>query len=223
MESLNFPNVQMSQNSFLSPIDVESINALYPEVCDDCSELTSYPYNFNGKYNIVGDGWGDPLVPFAFNLNSDIEITSSYDQITTFEGSLYMSSTETITLLPDVYMDGYDTYGNEATMCLEIQECNASSASKTILENGMNSSKKEFKIYPNPVTDWTNLSVNSKVDEDVEIEILDLNGRVLKSIDSNYIEGQESLRINMSELQTGVYLLRVSGEDWSETQKVFKN
>ncbi len=218
MESIDYPGVKMGQNSFLSPVDVETINFLYPEVCDECSELSEFTYNYNGQYNIADDVWGDPLVPYVFNLNSDVDVS------TAFEGSLFMTSSESISLQPDFYIDGYDALNNESTMCLEIDDCNASTASKTILNAPISNIANEVNIFPNPVTDWTNLTVSSKGDNNIKIEILALNGRVIKSMDVGQMHsGKQNIRVDMSDLYSGIYLFRVSGDNWFEMEKVFKN
>lgn len=77
-----------------------------------------------------------------------------------------------------------------------------------------------IKVYPNPSNGMLNLRVNNYSGA-LTIEMFDLNGRkVLSNQDVNFsIEKQ----LNISSLQAGVYLLKLTGNDLSYTQKVIKN
>ena len=61
----------------------------------------------------------------------------------------------------------------------------------------------EVLIYPNPTEDIVH--IESKDLEGVAVEIVDLNGKVLKS---NIVLSQYAHSINMSEFDAGIYLLR---------------
>lgn len=77
-----------------------------------------------------------------------------------------------------------------------------------------------IKVYPNPSNGILNLRVNNYSGE-LTVEMFDLNGRkVLSNQDVNFsIEKQ----VNISSLQSGVYLLKLTGNDLSYTQKIIKN
>ncbi len=74
-----------------------------------------------------------------------------------------------------------------------------------------NASEELFTIYPNPATDWVYFS------EDVELErvaIYDINGRSVEVIVN------PTKRINVSQLETGMYLISVQTKDGAMAQKV---
>lgn len=76
--------------------------------------------------------------------------------------------------------------------------------------------KTNFAVYPNPATDVINISNVNKL-EITSAEITDINGRIIKNIKS----GVES--INISDLNTGVYFLRISIDSGEGVTKIVKN
>ena len=63
--------------------------------------------------------------------------------------------------------------------------------------------QKQLKIYPNPTSNFVNISSNTNLDIN-NLFVYDLNGRLVKSIDGNNLN-----KINISELTSGIYLLKV--------------
>lgn len=56
----------------------------------------------------------------------------------------------------------------------------------------------DFKVYPNPTADW--ITITSKNETVVNINVFDLNGKHLKSASSN--------QINLENLATGIYIIQ---------------
>ncbi|WP_221259169.1 T9SS-dependent M36 family metallopeptidase [Flavobacterium okayamense] len=80
--------------------------------------------------------------------------------------------------------------------------------------------KELIKVYPNPSNGMLNLRVNNYSGE-LTVEMFDLNGRkVFSNTDGNF-SVEKSLNINS--LQSGVYLLKLTGDNLTFTQKVIKN
>lgn len=70
----------------------------------------------------------------------------------------------------------------------------------------------EFSVYPNPSTGIFNISTS----EVVKINVLDISGKTVykaDALDNNAV-------INLSNLQSGVYLMNVSGENINKTEKL---
>lgn len=76
----------------------------------------------------------------------------------------------------------------------------------------------EISVYPNPANDLVTISntTNAIISN---VEMTDLNGRIVKNTSLNATEGQ----INISDLSTGVYLMKVSSDQGSTTKKIIKN
>lgn len=75
-----------------------------------------------------------------------------------------------------------------------------------------------FDILPNPAID--EVFIINLIDETLQIQILDLQGRILLSQPSNK---QNSIRLLVEELSAGVYLVSVKGKHGVFTQKFIKN
>lgn len=78
-----------------------------------------------------------------------------------------------------------------------------------------------FNLYPNPTTDLIYIT-NAGSSEVFNYEVLDMNGRViLKANDA--ITGTVTTEINLSQVEVGVYMVRVFNENADKTFRVVKN
>jgi hypothetical protein len=78
---------------------------------------------------------------------------------------------------------------------------------------------EEFNMYPNPSNGTFNLSFNSLLDDQINIEVLDLNGRKLKHFK---YEGKSTFfeSIDVSDMSSGVYIVRVIQQNTSISKKL---
>lgn len=78
-------------------------------------------------------------------------------------------------------------------------------------------SSNEFSLYPNPTKGLVSISNSSALIN--SIEITDLNGRVVKSItDASNL----NVEVNISDLSSGVYMMKIVSEKGTITKKVIK-
>lgn len=89
-----------------------------------------------------------------------------------------------------------------------------------VLSTNYFESKELIKVYPNPSNGMLNLRINNYSGE-LTIEMFDLNGRKVLSNNEGNFSIEKALNINS--LQSGVYLLKLTGKDLSYTQKIIKN
>ncbi len=68
-----------------------------------------------------------------------------------------------------------------------------------------------FSIYPNPVSDFLTVKIDKVI---FSIEIFNLNGQLLKTTNQNFI--------NVQDLTSGIYLLKVNTETYSEYHRIVK-
>jgi hypothetical protein len=74
---------------------------------------------------------------------------------------------------------------------------------ENVNENGL----ARLSLYPNPTKNVLNL--NADLQGRTEVKVLDMNGRTVKHY---VVNGLNTLRLNVSDLQSGVYFVRVSNE-----------
>jgi len=87
----------------------------------------------------------------------------------------------------------------------------------TVLNNDTFTNNKNVSIYPNPVKD--NLNINIKdFSGEISVKIIDINGReVLNQTISNF---NGSNAIELSRFTSGIYILKLTGEDLNYSEKI---
>jgi len=76
---------------------------------------------------------------------------------------------------------------------------------------------QNYQIYPNPSSDFINIELNNL--ENVNVSIINATGQVVfkKSITEKQIE-----QIDISDFKKGIYLITISGQNYSNTEKIIK-
>ena len=77
-----------------------------------------------------------------------------------------------------------------------------------------------FRVYPNPTNGDLNIRING-YDGKINIQLIDINGRIVNEYINEDFNVEKSLNLNT--LQTGVYILKVSGDSLNFTQRIIKN
>jgi PKD repeat protein len=92
------------------------------------------------------------------------------------------------------------------------------------LREGLDHALRQIRLdplSPNPFDERTNLSFYLPEAADVQIEVRDALGRMVKAIHGNYAQGNHQLRIESSELGgQGLYLVKMKSGDFMATRKV---
>ena len=76
-----------------------------------------------------------------------------------------------------------------------------------------------FAVSPNPANTVVNIS-NKNNSTLNQIQLTDLNGRIVKSINAN---GVSNIQINIADLNTGVYFLKITSDKGVGTTKIIKS
>lgn len=98
---------------------------------------------------------------------------------------------------------------------------------KIVLQNGQsyysgilkvdNIINGKLKIYPNPVRETMQFTINSKSTGKVQLIVIDMAGRMVQQNTANVSEGQNQLKLNVSKLKPGSYRLVTQGAVQSNT------
>lgn len=73
--------------------------------------------------------------------------------------------------------------------------------------------------YPNPFTGKTTIEFNLPAGNQVSIEIMDLQGKLIESFSGYYAAGKHMLEIDMNgKVQSGVYFYRMTTDDFIDTK-----
>jgi len=80
-----------------------------------------------------------------------------------------------------------------------------------------------YSLFPNPAHERVTMQISSAVNETTKYVIYDSFGRVMDEEIINLTSGDSSLQIDVSKLETGLYMLRLFIENLSENKMFFKN
>lgn len=159
-------------------------------------------YTFNTEINIVGSDWK------SFNMNTfmyDVEDSLSYF-IKDNAGDIYQ-----------VIFTGFA--GSSTGKIYFTKEL----ISTTSIEE--NSPFASVGVYPNPVNDILTVTYETKETiNNITFDLMDLNGRIVKSLGGqSSVSGMNQGRINISDLNKGVYLLTIKADKSVVTKRIIKN
>lgn len=79
---------------------------------------------------------------------------------------------------------------------------------------------KGVSVYPNPSNGKFNININQYSGK-VNIQVADLNGREVYTSKNELFNSEKALDLQM--LESGIYVVRISGEDLNYSQKIIKN
>lgn len=88
---------------------------------------------------------------------------------------------------------------------------------KNDFTNSENIQARKLRIYPNPVNQGNFTIDFSYMVKEAKIELFDMEGKLCKS---DFFRGMKDARMNASELDTGIYLVKIRYDDKIETHEV---
>lgn len=86
--------------------------------------------------------------------------------------------------------------------------------------SGNNVVPTDLRVYPNPASDYTNLSFRLEEGTDVQVNIFDIRGALVKSERLNNMRGETTLRIDLGGFSKGLYIVRVTSPGFVENLKI---
>lgn len=69
---------------------------------------------------------------------------------------------------------------------------------------------EEFNVFPNPVQDITNISFSSDKDDELNIRIFDISGKLLLDNQSNIQRGENQIQLDLNSYAQGQYILLIT-------------
>lgn len=107
------------------------------------------------------------------------------------------------------------------------QACDMPEEGGTIVESAVLTSTDEprqpgvkLSVYPNPASDFVNLSIRSPKAADADISLYNANGKLVQSRRINLAAHQQVLPLNVSALANGLYFIEVRTESGVFTEKI---
>ena len=114
----------------------------------------------------------------------------------------------------------YKTGGVVGFDCIDrtLQTC-----APTGINEGGNNNKTSITVFPNPFNNSTTIEFYLTEANNVSLVLYDLTGRILKSIShTNIHTGSNKINIDLSELNSGIYLCKIKSIEHTTTIKLIK-
>jgi hypothetical protein len=189
------------------------------------------PASFGGKWQhmIMGSSQGSvnvKLTRWDLNLNQRITVATAN---TTLSGMAMSWATFTKTF---TYADG--GYPDTCIIVLKASGANPTNSDYLWVDNlaftgsvaatttGVEENKNinNLTLYPNPASENVTIEFNSLVSTSVKLELLDVTGKLMKSVNATNVIGNYKYSMNTTDLAKGIYFLKVSSDKSVETKKV---
>ena len=77
-----------------------------------------------------------------------------------------------------------------------------------------------LSVYPNPASDVINIALTAEANTEVTVDIMDINGRVVKSTILNASTAVNEARIEVGDVKPGIYIVRLGGSQTIATARV---
>lgn len=77
-------------------------------------------------------------------------------------------------------------------------------------------------VYPNPVKDILNVNIEANKPESIKVFIRNISGIKLLEVANTLVVGKNSIQIDMSALQSGVYIICIEGKENKFYKKIIK-
>ncbi|TBX70988.1 T9SS type A sorting domain-containing protein [Flavobacterium silvisoli] len=187
----------------------------YPEgevftstVCDGVTEEEIVSDGWAGEYSSVSVVAGFTYEFLSSNPTDFITISADGGLTAAAYGTTPVTWTATADGVVRFYNHADDQCGEEAADRTRSVICFGDLATPTFNANN-------FKAYPNPVKDILNLSAETTISQ---VQVTNLLGQVVLSKNINATQGQ----IDVANLASGTYLVKVSSDDLVKTIKVIK-
>ena len=89
-----------------------------------------------------------------------------------------------------------------------------------MLDPLINVNASELNVYPNPILGNFKITVTTRASENITIDILDLNGRLVKHIFSGMSNGNVNLDLTSDGIPAGMYFVQLKSNSDRQIRKI---
>jgi hypothetical protein len=80
----------------------------------------------------------------------------------------------------------------------------------------------KFSVYPNPAADLINVAISLTNSENTVINVVDISGKVIKTMNLGNVQGDKNLTISLDNMTTGIYFIEMINEAGKQVKKFVK-
>ena len=177
----------------------------------DKSFAYSLAEDINGDYVIAGSTGDNTSKSFAIaritsDFNNDVSFSNDGKVETTFNSN-QLNEAYDIAIQSDNKIIAVGYSGNDIAIARYLGEENL---------NVRDQQSISFKIHPNPTSENISIELNN-ISDNIDYLISDVNGRVLIQNTLN-----DNRQINLDFLESGIYFIKLTNKNSSETKKIIK-
>lgn len=165
--------------------------------------VTDISYDRVGRALLGGYNGVEESVPSSINDGD----SSSYEFTYTVPSSIKQNNMSMVAMVLD----------NETGAILNATEIKYDDLTLDVEKHEVSNS---FKLYPNPASNYVNVSLNDNLSGNATLNIYNLNGKMVMSKDYKNLQAHKDLRIDVSGLSTGEYLLSFSNHERTVVKKL---
>ncbi len=77
-----------------------------------------------------------------------------------------------------------------------------------------------FQLFPNPANEQLTIVPSSPSANAIQVEVFAVDGKL---ISSNSVQGNSTIELDVSDMNSGMYFVSISSEEWSQTQRFIVN
>jgi len=77
-------------------------------------------------------------------------------------------------------------------------------------------------LYPNPASDFVYVGFNSTIEGPTHVQVFNATGQLTKQVVVTIIKGYNQVKIPVSEVKSGIYLLRISKDELNIIRRFVK-
>lgn len=82
--------------------------------------------------------------------------------------------------------------------------------------------RSSITVSPNPFVSEVSAYLSLDKNQRVRINLTDITGRLIQAVSGVYGQGNSEVRLNLSKSPAGIYMIRVTGENFISTHKIIK-
>ncbi len=215
-----------------------SFSSTIPEYCQNVSEMTMEEGSFtDGSGNFAYHN--STVCMWTIMPDSAEKVTLEFTKFDTEAGFdvVKVFDYETQELLaeysgqygPESLPQPVTSYSGKMFISFSSNQSNAFDgweANYYVSEVGINDKEsdiKDMRIYPNPMEDIVNIELNTNIKDEIFVQIQNMNGQILSSDLFNDINEGQIMKINTSELTSGLYIISVKSNEFNIHKKILKN
>ncbi len=121
----------------------------------------------------------------------------------------------------------YTANGSYQVELIVENACGSDTISQTVVIEGIglgeNIIDRTLEIFPNPSSGNVHVSFNTGGSQKASIHLVDVSGRIVKTIENDALNGKWEVDLDISKLSDGVYMLQISTDEIFTVRRVVKN